>query len=139
VSGTIARCGVLGNNSLTLLNTDLLFATGLLVGIALIHHTAGGKIAIHSALSLLTICGLAFLVVQCDEYQHLYWSLFGSGLGCLFFVVTGLHGAHVAIGVCLLAVYWLTLFWYSLFGADDFCTVCGVLGVMMYWHFVDLV
>jgi heme/copper-type cytochrome/quinol oxidase subunit 3 len=82
--------------------------------------------------------GLIFLGFQAYEFTHfvregltLQTNLFGS----TFFVLTGTHGAHVAVGVTWL----LTLGIQALRGklsAKNAMTVeiCG-----LYWHFVDVV
>jgi cytochrome c oxidase subunit 3/cytochrome o ubiquinol oxidase subunit 3 len=58
-------------------------------------------------------------------------NLFGS----TFFVLTGFHGAHVALGVAwLLALLWLDV--RGRLGPAD-ATKVEVAG--LYWHFVDIV
>lgn len=82
--------------------------------------------------------GSIFLGFQVYEFSHFYkmgLSLHGSIFGSSFYVLTGTHGCHVAIGVLWL----LALFVYSFFGgvtqkrALD-TEICG-----LYWHFVDIV
>jgi len=85
-----------------------------------------------------SLLGLTFLAGQAFEFTH-FWE---SGLtlernlfGTSFFVLTGFHGAHVAVGVVIL----LSLFDASLRGKltpDDSLAV--ELGGL-YWHFVDIV
>jgi heme/copper-type cytochrome/quinol oxidase subunit 3 len=82
--------------------------------------------------------GLVFLGFQAYEFTHfvhegltIKTSLFGS----TFFVLTGTHGAHVAVGVLLL----LTLLVRSFQGklGPDKAMVVEITG--LYWHFVDVV
>ena len=82
--------------------------------------------------------GLVFLGFQAYEFTHfvhegltIKTNLFGS----TFFVLTGTHGAHVAVGVLLL----LTLLVRSFQGklGPDKAMVVEITG--LYWHFVDVV
>jgi heme/copper-type cytochrome/quinol oxidase subunit 3 len=65
------------------------------------------------------------------EGLHLDTSLFGS----TFFVLTGLHGAHVAIGIIWLVSLWgLSMQEHMGQGDAERVEVAG-----LYWHFVDVV
>jgi cytochrome c oxidase subunit 3 len=58
----------------------------------------------------------------------------------LLYVVTGLHGSHVALGLIAIAVIQLTRTSESItLSSVDTCHQGGVLGVLLYWHFVDFV
>ena len=48
--------------------------------------------------------GLAFLLTQMLEYARIGFSPSDGAFGTIFFGLTGLHGAHVFIGLTLLAV-----------------------------------
>jgi cytochrome c oxidase subunit 3/cytochrome o ubiquinol oxidase subunit 3 len=82
--------------------------------------------------------GLAFLGGQIYEFNHLYHegvTLTSSLFASTFFVTTGFHGTHVAIG----ATWLFSVFLNSLrhpYSADNYMDV--ELGGL-YWHFVDLV
>lgn len=73
----------------------------------LIMHGNSGNCAalVKLWLGALVAGGSLFVVVQCCEYQHVYWSMFSSGASMMFFVVTGLHGLHVLVGLLLLGAY----------------------------------
>lgn len=105
LDGIMMTTGLVFQNALTLANTDLLFATGLLAVIVMHCHAALMLAHIQLWLGIIVMAGSVFLVVQCCEYQHLYWCLFSAGSAMMFFVVTGLHGSHVMVGVCLLCGY----------------------------------
>lgn len=49
--------------------------------------------------------GFAFLLFQVFEYIASFFTIADSVYGSLFFSLTGLHGAHVFIGVIFLAMY----------------------------------
>jgi len=82
--------------------------------------------------------GLIFLAFQAWEFTQfvregltLQQNLFGS----TFFVLTGFHGAHVAVGVVWLLSLWLLDLRGRLRAAD--AVKVEVAG--LYWHFVDVV
>lgn len=82
--------------------------------------------------------GSIFLGFQVYEFTHfvkagltLKQNLFGS----TFFVLTGTHGCHVAIGVLWL----MSLFFYSFIGGVTKERSLDVEIAGLYWHFVDIV
>jgi cytochrome c oxidase subunit 3 len=89
---------------------------------------------------LTAVGGAGFLAMQAYEWRHLieagarlHANPWGDALfSGYFFVITGFHGTHVLLGVCVLAAIALR----SAIGA------VGAEGVELgglYWHFVDLV
>lgn len=94
------------------------------------------------------LCAAAFLVVKYFEYQHKfhagllpgkYFTAGGSPEQNLFFAVyfmmTGVHGLHVIIGMGLIAWIWLR----NRKGQFSSRFYAPVEGVGLYWHLVDLV
>lgn len=82
--------------------------------------------------------GSIFLGFQVYEFSHFYHaglSLQGSLFGSTFFVLTGTHGCHVAIGVLWL----LALFFYSFTGGVTQKRALDTEIAGLYWHFVDIV
>jgi heme/copper-type cytochrome/quinol oxidase subunit 3 len=81
--------------------------------------------------------GLLFLLLQCSEYARLLaahrMSLTGDHGAALFFVLTGYHGLHVAVGVV-----WL-LCLAARRSAPPGAVAAGVTVAALYWQFVDLV
>jgi heme/copper-type cytochrome/quinol oxidase subunit 3 len=82
--------------------------------------------------------GLIFLGGQVWEFSHfvhegltLHTNLFGA----TFFVLTGTHGLHVAVGVLWL----LTLFVRALQGKLTSANAMTVEITGLYWHFVDVI
>jgi len=80
--------------------------------------------------------GLTFLVIQLNEYAHLNFTPQSKAFGSVFYSLTGLHGLHVFVGLCL-----LTMCYVRSRRAKDFTpTRFTVLGAAsLYWHFVDVV
>jgi cytochrome c oxidase subunit III len=82
-------------------------------------------------------CGMGsvFAVVQVHEWRLKAFGIGTSSYGSLYFLTTGLHEAHVVVGVLILAAIFL---WTAL----DYFSPRRRLSVsagVLYWHFVDLV
>jgi cytochrome c oxidase subunit III len=117
------------------INTVVLITSGFFCHYA---YTAikRGRQRLFMVLLLLTIVfGAAFLSGQAYEYKHLQTAINHDIFGATFFTLTGLHGAHVSLGVlALIAVFML-----GLRGRWTRDHNFAVHGVTLYWHFVDAV
>ena len=80
------------------------------------------------------LLGLTFLFIQVNEYVHIGFSPQDSAQGSIFYGLTGLHGAHVAIGLTLLAFTTIRSF-RGHFTPEEHR---GVEVPGIYWHFVDV-
>ncbi len=86
-------------------------------------------------LTLTIVFGMTFLGIQAHEYIDLRTGINKDIFGAAFFTLTGLHGAHVTLGVLALIVIYvrgLQRYWSP---THHF----AVHGVTLYWHFVDVV
>ena len=85
--------------------------------------------------ALLGITFLAGQIFEFTEFVREGLTLPSSPFGSAFFMLTGFHGAHVAVGVILLSA----MFILSLSGRlyDDRGLNVELIG--LYWHFVDIV
>ena len=79
--------------------------------------------------------GLTFLALQVHEYITIGFTPKDGYTGSAFFSLTGLHGAHVFVGALLL-FFCLIRAIRGHFSADNHP---ALLGVSIYWHFVDIV
>ena len=82
--------------------------------------------------------GLIFLGFQYYEFSsfvHEGLTLQANLFGATFFVLTGTHGAHVAVGVLWMLTLWVRALQGKL-GPEHAITV-EIAG--LYWHFVDVV
>ena len=138
------------NTSLGALNTVVLITSSL--SVALAHHWAHhrrGKAAAVSLLVTLLLAG-AFLVVKSFEWTHDFHegllpgrhftsheitATGGPMFFTLYFLMTGLHGLHVVIGMVVLAVLMVQCW----MGKYDHGWVTPVELGGMYWHLVDLI
>jgi cytochrome c oxidase subunit 3 len=82
------------------------------------------------------LLGLTFLFIQINEYVHIGFSARDEAFGSIFYGLTGLHGAHVTVGLLLL-LFANVRAWRGHFGpaAKDHL---GVEVPGIYWHFVDV-
>jgi cytochrome c oxidase subunit 3 len=80
------------------------------------------------------LLGLTFLFIQINEYIHIGFSPQDNAQGSIFYGLTGLHGAHVTIGLILLAMVTRRAF-KGHYSADAHR---GMEVPGIYWHFVDV-
>lgn len=81
------------------------------------------------------ILGVIFLVIQGIEYSKKPFALQTNAYSGLFFVITGLHGTHVLVGLLMNVVVQVWA-WRGWFGPGRHLAVTNTA---MYWHFVDAV
>ena len=53
-------------------------------------------------LAMTWLLGATFLFIQINEYIHIGFSARDGAFGSIFYGLTGLHGAHVFVGLVLL-------------------------------------
>ena len=121
------------------MNTLILLSSGVTITIA--HFTIiKNKIRLALLTQFATIVlGLIFLVLQAYEYWLAYTHdglMLSSGIyGNIFYMLTGFHGLHVAIGTLMLIVILVRMY----FGAFTSKSHFAFEAVSWYWHFVDVV
>jgi cytochrome c oxidase subunit III len=132
------------------INTVVLITSSLTVALA--HHMAHHGKGRPAALLLLVTLGFAvvFLLIKAWEWSHDFHEgllpgryfhsteLTAEGAPMfftLYFILTGLHGLHVVIGMTVLAIL-MVLCWRGVYD-HGYSTPVELGG--MYWHLVDLV
>ncbi|QLG28225.1 cbb3-type cytochrome c oxidase subunit I [Halorarum halophilum] len=127
-----------------LINTYLLLTSSFTVVLALVAAEKGRRWGVVGGLAATFLLGVGFLINKALEWQHLFhvhseafphgWNLSTNVASSTFYLTTGLHGAHVAVGL-LITLYMLIR---AVKGAylDDERPV-EYFG--LYWHFVDIV
>jgi cytochrome c oxidase subunit 3 len=78
--------------------------------------------------------GLTFLCVQINEYVHIGFAPSDNAQGTIFYGLTGLHGAHVFVGLTLLLMATIR----SYRGHFSSKEHRGIEVPGIYWHFVDV-
>jgi cytochrome c oxidase subunit 3 len=131
--------GVVSPWGIPLLNTVLLLSSGVTVTWAHFGLLAGKRGQLKIGLALTILLGVIFLYFQAEEFHHAYTELgltLGSGVyGATFFMLTGLHGFHVTLGVLMLTVMLVRSAQGDFTQKDHF----AFSAVSWYWHFVDVV
>jgi cytochrome c oxidase subunit 3 len=79
--------------------------------------------------------GVAFLALQLYDYSELGFGIKDGTFGTLFYVMTGLHMAHVFGGVVFLSL----VLWQGLSGLLSRTRYEPLEAGAIYWHFVDVV
>ena len=116
------------------INTAILLSSSLTLHWAETALKAGNRRAFKLGMLTTFLLGATFLWVQINEYIHLGFAPHDHAQGSIFYGLTGLHGAHVLIGLILLGIVTLRAF-KGHFSADDHR---GVEIPGIYWHFVDV-
>jgi cytochrome c oxidase subunit III len=93
-----------------------------------------GNASLRIALIITFLMGVAFVAVQGLEWRNKPFSFDASSYSAIYFTMTGIHMAHVAVGLVILAA----LFVWSLAGRLGGRHQHLMLGAL-YWHFVDAV
>ncbi|MBI5103414.1 MAG: heme-copper oxidase subunit III [Solirubrobacterales bacterium] len=94
----------------------------------------GNRRAFRAGMVATFLLGATFLFVQINEYVHIGFSPQDHAYGTVFYGLTGLHGAHVTIGLVLLGMVTIRAF-RGHFSAEEHR---GVEVPGIYWHFVDV-
>lgn len=86
-------------------------------------------------LALAFVMGAAFFANQIVEYRKLGFGVTDNVYGSLFYAITGLHGAHLVVGLVMNGVTQAK----ARLGRFDAERHRTVEVVALYWHFVDAV
>ncbi|KTG11059.1 cytochrome C oxidase subunit I [Haloprofundus marisrubri] len=120
-----------------LLNTYILLTSSFTVVLALVAAEKRSRMGVVASLVATFLLGVGFLVNKGIEWQHLFheglW-LSTNVRSSTFFLTTGLHAAHVIVGL-LITLFLVARAWRGAY-LDDSQTV-EYFG--LYWHFVDIV
>jgi cytochrome c oxidase subunit 3 len=118
------------------MNTAILISSSFTMHYALESVKAGNRRGLQLGLLTTLLLGATFLFIQMNEYVHIGFSARDQAFGSIFYGLTGLHGAHVFVGLTLLLIANIRAA-KGHFGPD----AADHLGVEMpgiYWHFVDV-
>jgi cytochrome c oxidase subunit 3 len=122
--------------AVALVNTLILVSSSFTVHYALESIRKGNREGMKLGLLLTWMLGATFLFIQINEYVHLGFSIRTESFGSIFYSLTGLHGAHVFVGLMLLSFATIRAF-RGHFGAEEKDHL-GVEVPGIYWHFVDI-
>jgi cytochrome c oxidase subunit 3 len=115
-------------------NTAILLTSSFTMHWALQSIKRGSRAGLQAGLVLTLAMGLTFLLTQILEYSRVGFAPKDTSFGSVFFGLTGLHGAHVAVGLTLLSMATVRAF-RGHFTPEHHH---GVEIPGIYWHFVDV-
>jgi cytochrome c oxidase subunit I+III len=129
-----------------LINTYLLLASSFAVVIALEAAKNQKRRQVMGWLALTFALGVGFLINKGIEWEHLAhisteafqngWFLDTNIASSTFFLTTGLHGAHVIVGL-LVTLFLIARTWQGAYMGEEESGTIEYFG--LYWHFVDIV
>jgi cytochrome c oxidase subunit 3 len=115
-------------------NTAILLSSSLTMHWALVAAKNENRFGMRAGLLTTFLLGLTFLAIQINEYFHIGFAVSESAQSSIFYGLTGLHGAHVFVGLTLL-FFATTRAFRGHFSAKEHR---GVEVPGIYWHFVDV-
>ena len=129
-------------------NTTILLTSSFTIAVAIAAIRKGNKILSLYMQTTTIMFGICFLIIKYFEWsakisKGIYpdsSALLNRGKGdilffSLYYVMTGIHGIHVLIGVIAIAI----MFVYTRRGVIDRDNFAKLENTGLYWHFVDIV
>ena len=117
-----------------LINTCILVTSSFTIHWATQSIKRGNRAGLQAGLVLTFLMGLTFLLTQMIEYARVGFAPHDGAFGTIFYCLTGLHGAHVFVGLSILFFMTVRAF-RGHFSAEEHH---GVEIGGIYWHFVDV-
>jgi cytochrome c oxidase subunit 3 len=114
-------------------NALILFSSSLTMHWAQTSIKNGNRFGLKAGILSTLLLGSTFLFVQINEYANLGFAPHDFAQATIFYGLTGLHGAHVFIGLTLLTMVTVRSF-RGHFSPEEHR---GVEVPGIYWHFVD--
>jgi cytochrome c oxidase subunit III len=115
-------------------NTAILVTSSFTMHWATQSIKRGNRAGLQAGMVLTLALGICFLLTQAREYSRVGFAPHDNAFGTVFYGLTGLHGAHVLVGLTLLAMVTIRAFrgHYS----PEHHHGVEIPGI--YWHFVDV-
>jgi len=114
-------------------NTAILLSSSVTLHWAETALKQDNRFAFKAGMLTTFLLGATFLFIQINEYVHIGFAPKDHAQGSIFYGLTGLHGAHVFIGLLLLGMVTTRAF-RGHFSPESHR---GVEIPGIYWHFVD--
>ena len=115
-------------------NTAILVTSSFTIHWALQSIKRDNRRGLQAGLVLTLALGIVFLLTQAREYSRVGFNPADGAFGTIFYGLTGLHGAHVFVGLTLLTFATVRAFRGHFTAAHHH----GVEIPGIYWHFVDV-
>jgi cytochrome c oxidase subunit 3 len=115
-------------------NTAILVSSSFTMHWAQTSIKKGNRFGLKAGMLTTFLLGCAFLFIQINEYANIGFAPQDQAQATIFYSLTGLHGAHVFIGLTLLLIVTIRAFrGHYTPGEHRGVEVPGI-----YWHFVDI-
>ena len=115
-------------------NTAILVSSSFTIHWAETSIARGNRFGLKAGMLTTFLLGSTFLFIQINEYANIGFAPQDGAQQTIFYSLTGLHGAHVFIGLCLLLFVTIR----SFRGHYSPESHRGVNVPGIYWHFVDI-
>ena len=115
-------------------NTAILVTSSFTMHWSLQSIRRGNRAGMQAGLVLTFLMGLTFLLTQLIEYSRVGFAPHDNAFTTVFFSLTGLHGAHVFVGLTILL--FMTIRAYRGHFSPEHHYGVELGGI--YWHFVDI-
>jgi cytochrome c oxidase subunit 3 len=115
-------------------NTLILVSSSFTIHWAEKSIKAGNRFGLKAGMLTTFLLGCTFLFIQINEYANIGFAPQDAAQTTIFYSLTGLHGAHVFIGLCLLLFVTIRAF-RGHYSPEEHR---GVEVPGIYWHFVDI-
>jgi cytochrome c oxidase subunit 3 len=116
------------------INTCILVTSSFTMHWALTSVKRNNPWGMRAGLLLTFLMGFTFLITQAREYSRIGFNTGDGAFATIFYCLTGLHGAHVFVGLSILLFMTIRAF-RGHFSAEHHH---GVELAGIYWHFVDV-
>jgi cytochrome c oxidase subunit 3 len=115
-------------------NTAILVSSSFTMHWAQTSIKNGNRFGLKAGMLVTFLLGATFLAIQINEYANIGFAPQDGAQETIFYSLTGLHGCHVFIGLCLLLFVTIRSF-RGHFSPEEHR---GVEVPGIYWHFVDI-
>jgi cytochrome c oxidase subunit 3 len=115
-------------------NTCILVTSSFTMHWSLQSIKKGNRAGMKAGLVLTFLMGLTFLLTQFREYSRVGFNTSNGAFATIFYCLTGLHGAHVFVGLTILGIMTVRAFRGHFTPEDHHGVEIGGI----YWHFVDV-
>jgi cytochrome c oxidase subunit 3 len=116
------------------INTAILVSSSFTLHWAETSIKRGNRFGLKAGILTTFLLGCTFLFIQINEYANIGFAPQDAAQQSIFYSLTGLHGAHVLIGLILLLIVTVRAF-RGHYSPEEHRGV-DVPGI--YWHFVDI-
>ncbi|HST55464.1 MAG TPA: heme-copper oxidase subunit III [Solirubrobacteraceae bacterium] len=115
-------------------NTAILVSSSLTIHWAQVSIRNNNRFGLKAGMLTTFLLGCTFLFIQINEYANIGFAPQDHAQQTIFYSLTGLHGAHVFIGLVLLLIVTVRAF-RGHFSPEEHR---GMEVPGIYWHFVDI-